>query len=705
MNLKIILYSILLIIGNLIVGIPGKENLVVVNCLYILIGIIYYLYKLIKYKNYKILTNKLDIFVFIFLMICPFLPLMFDTYASLEKSMLEVFRAISVFSMYIITRDLLKTNKKNIKIILNSFLISGVIFCILGFDIIGPNLVYPYLHKYLGFSQIKESSYIVSAFGYKNAFGIYIGIMLLISLYCSREYSKKYIILSIIFAICLFCSGSMIAIAMSFIIAYIYIISIIKNKKKSLIITFAIFFTMLIILILFITIIMQNKDTFSFDGASNERYALGNINANAKYRFKFDVENQSSNNYKIKIRQLNSNQIDEKYEEITIESGFKGTKSCNLITNSNIKYIFIQFSENKEATESLKVYNAKINDKEIVLKYKYLPSSLVRMGREYIFKGNSISERFMMIKAGIKLGLQEPIVGQGAHAWMYRSNEFQDWVSGARYMHSYPVDIFIQYGIIGVIVFAGIIVSCVLIFKKNNDRNLLFILVCLLLILLHSSLDFDMKYVTIFMDMFVLFAIVSSYQENNKKTKNEKTIVVLIVLAIYLFSSILSVLHVVYCITKNEAIENTLFYKNNRQLNLALDLIKIKEDDMALKLINAVSTKEKYKNLYIYYNSIDYANISEENLEFVYNYCLRHSLTIDYEYNLQRNEAICTIFSKLSDEYAKKFAQIIIDENDEMVQKINDYEQSSSSLSGVEDKLKVQEKHYNLALEKIQNER
>ena len=116
MNLKIILYSILLIIGNLIVGIPGKENLVVVNCLYILIGIIYYLYKLIKYKNYKILTNKLDIFVFIFLMICPFLPLMFDTYASLEKSMLEVFRAISVFSMYIITRDLLKTNKKEISL-------------------------------------------------------------------------------------------------------------------------------------------------------------------------------------------------------------------------------------------------------------------------------------------------------------------------------------------------------------------------------------------------------------------------------------------------------------------------------------------------------------------------------------------------------------------------------------------------------------
>ena len=201
MKIKTILFSILLILGNIIVGTLETDNVIIVNCLIILSGIGYYIYKLIKDKEYKIIENKLDLCVFVFLMVCPFLPILFNTFASLEKSVLEIYKTVTVFCMYIFTRDFIKGDKNNLKIVLNIILISGMFFCIVGLDIKLSKVIYTFLYEKLKFPLIKFSPYIISIFGYKNAFGIYIGLMFLISLYFSREYSKKYIVLLIIFSI------------------------------------------------------------------------------------------------------------------------------------------------------------------------------------------------------------------------------------------------------------------------------------------------------------------------------------------------------------------------------------------------------------------------------------------------------------------------------------------------------------------------
>ena len=100
---------LVLILSTILVGLPIKNNIEIINCILAIVGLIYVIIKLIK--RTPIITNTLDVFVIVLMFSCT-IPLIFNTYVSLEETVLNIFVYISMTSIYFIVKELMNSEQK-----------------------------------------------------------------------------------------------------------------------------------------------------------------------------------------------------------------------------------------------------------------------------------------------------------------------------------------------------------------------------------------------------------------------------------------------------------------------------------------------------------------------------------------------------------------------------------------------------------------
>lgn len=228
--LKIIL-TIVIVISFILVGTPIKYNCLELNIGIILIGTIYVIHKILIKKE-KIKVQKIDIIILIFY-VSPIIPLIFNTYNSLEETMISLVRNISLFNLYIISKQILEN--KNEQYLLNGILIGGIILSILGIDERAGGLIYKHL-EVIGIPFVTNiESRMFSSLGYANSFAIIMATEILICCYKIQITKNKipkviYCIMIGLFAICLILSYSRTVIAMLAIMILAYVIFIKKKK-------------------------------------------------------------------------------------------------------------------------------------------------------------------------------------------------------------------------------------------------------------------------------------------------------------------------------------------------------------------------------------------------------------------------------------------------------------------------------------------
>ena len=243
---------------------------------------------------------------------------------------------------------------------------------------------------------------------------------------------------------------------------------------------------------------------------------ITNITPSTYYKFEFDinskVEFSVDDLYTIEIAERN------KYDDILvthkIEFGsFEGIKDIEFTTTDYTYKILLSFkTKHKVAQRGLTINSLKINGTEKTLKYKYLPSKIVDKVQDINLKTISVTERFSYMKDACKLISKYGILGIGADGWKDRQSEVQEYYNYANEVHSYILEIFCEFGIVGFIALCGIIILVFLrainLLKKPEDENEMSILLALIVLIVHSFIDFELSFMYMLVFLFSLIATI-----------------------------------------------------------------------------------------------------------------------------------------------------------------------------------------------------
>ena len=190
-NIFVIIICLILYGYSIFIGSPIKDNTSFINILVLITFSIYLLTNLLKIKNYKLIKNKLDIFI-ILLVLSSYIALIFRNYSNLEATIEYIIKYTAILSVYIMVRDIVIKDKKYINYILITFMISSISIFILGLDNITYNIGQEFLNLTGNVEVQNPDKRFNSIFGYANTTAIY---MLAISILAIGKYltaqSKK----------------------------------------------------------------------------------------------------------------------------------------------------------------------------------------------------------------------------------------------------------------------------------------------------------------------------------------------------------------------------------------------------------------------------------------------------------------------------------------------------------------------------------
>lgn len=769
----LILTCITIIYTGILIGTPLYNNVLIINIILNALAIITVIFNI---KNKKIKINNIDIIIF-FLVLSSTVPLIFRTYSSLNDTVIYILKYISVFNIYIITKNLCKNNSKAKVTLIATIIFVSVILVLFGIDKMSIR-VFDTFYDYLHLEQPSEQAIRMdSLFGYSNAFAINMlaAYILTLSLYLKNGRLSKLLIAVLTFQMFgIIMSGSRLtyitgiisiivlavlqknkqenirmveAVLISTIISvitsaiyyklfnlkeYIYIwISIIISLIMSVIISimlskankkiyelntkkfFKLMFTVAVLIITFFIIALNwGEKLVLFTGINSEdstRKQVFNIKPNTEYNFSFDIDakaGERDDTYVIIIKELDKNEKEITTNRIRFNE-YKGIKEIKVITTPETRSINIKISCN-QLTENtgLTIYNLKINGKEEKINYKLLPVAMVDRV-EQTFKGNSMYERITYLKDGFKIIKKNWILGKGGNAWLYNYAKVKDYNYTTIECHSYPNQLWMQFGLLGIISYLLLITAIIRNYLKKDNYVFNGVICAILAVVLHSLLDFEMSFLYTLIVFYMLIAIFNSdenYVEDNTNKKLKKINVAIQWLLIILLTGTLLVNIGGLVAEKIDKISTKVKTENQKQVMIDLKLkfapynYKYKMDKynyiLELEKTNKTETLEEQKEIIL--NSI----AESENIN--KSYYLYSRLTQIYIDNINEqnvNEILKNIkkiynrcYEETQGEYVVTVSQRIINQLDKQKVKNKDIDEFKKTLQ--QNIKNIREKYY-----------
>lgn len=452
----------------------------------------------------------------------------------------------------------------------------------------------------------------------------------------------------------------------------IHSINIRINKKY----LYIIFMTIAIIIIIFLIlktpsplVLEKNSDVDKIKATR----VISNIEPNTNYNFEFDINTytrEKNCKFYICIKQYDKDEFLISEEKIFLKN-HNGKKQVNINTLNETKIIKLEFSNNNVGKSVKIVVNSfTINGEEYPLNYKYLPISLVNRLTKEVTDTKSTWQRFYYIKDAIKLIKKNVLFGYGGNGWDYNYENIRSYNYISRDVHSHPLQIFIQNGIIGFIAYSFMLYYLIkglfLIYKGKIKKDNNIYIFCICFMLMHSFLDFDMSFFYNLIMTFMYIAIVSNiYSEKlnlNGKLKISKKIIDYLLIIIEVLIIVVNA-RIFIAKVKCKSISTTNEVSNIQKLSeiVALDPYnmeyrKMYIDEYTLNLVN-----DSYEFSLEDYNLINknldiYLSNSKQNLVYIepyklklYEYC--ENITIN---NINENIKIIDCLINMLENYNEK---------------------------------------------------
>ena len=370
------------------------------------------------------------------------------------------------------------------------------------------------------------------------------------------------------------------------------------------------------------------------------------MTSNTDYKFSFEMK-ATGKEEDVKIILTEKNRFFDDVNRIEIPvGGYEGNKEILLHTKENTQVIYLEI-EAKENSK-IEINNSYLNNKKLILKYKILPTNIVNKIESISINNKSAWERFVFIEDALKLVKDNWLFGLGGNAWRTTQTLTQQYNYYSSEVHSFLVQTFLEYGIIGFIAATAIIISLLYIFiKKIKDRSTnvkyIGILLGVLFVLAHSMLDFDMSFYYCLITVFLLMSII--IDSNNKEVielKNEKRIyiyilfyvIIIILLALTTYVSTISLMFeykkenlIVSDVETEEQIYDKYYACLPFNKKIKIRLYNVSNDkEKNIKILKELIENEKY----------DLDNITLINLVEYVKLLKKENLQMDEQYILEK---------------------------------------------------------------------
>ena len=510
----IIIVTIIML--NMFIGSNIKEPIWIIQAIVSVFTAIYLIIKKIQKTKNIIIKRKIDIAVLVF-MISTTIPLIFNTYVSLEGTINFILKYWSIYGLYILVNNIVIGDNKKINIVVNTLIFSSVIVIIFGFDKFTFN-IFTKIYEILNSVNIEDTR-MISTFGYANTLAAYLSfvIVLAIGQFVKNKDNIKnriiygiYILLAIITIIL---TQSKMVLAIDALIILLFIIFQIKNKKISKKWIFVGIIGIELFFIYFLIAINIDKPLVVTD--EEKTCVIRGIESNTDYNLYFNIDANTDKTYdvfKIKIVEVNRYFTEKVLARFNL-GDFTGTKSLNIHTGDLVDHIEIRIEN--ELNQEITINDFRINGKKYILEYKIIPEPLVRVFTTFNFKNSSVWQRADFWQDSLDIIKDNWVFGAGGNAWRMLYGQVQDYLYYAKEAHSYILEVWMSFGIVGIASYIIIIIltikSVINIFKKQDKKNnnILIIAIGLSIILIHSCMDFDMSYLIIEMIVFMFIAILN----------------------------------------------------------------------------------------------------------------------------------------------------------------------------------------------------
>lgn len=450
----------------------------------------------------------------------------------------------------------------------------------------------------------------------------------------------------------------------------------------------AMIFIVVIVLGAFISKELKStKEFIVFSENSNTNYnakKINNIEPNKRYTFSFDMnakmdlvrEKDAEDKFTINIIQRDNKNVEITNNEEKF-GDFSGVKDIEIYTTENTSEIKIEFkSKYQYAVKEWTIYNLKINGQNIVLEYKHLPTKLVEKIKDINIQYKTAQERFQFIKDGLKIISQNWITGIGGEGWQYKYEEVQDYGYTSNDTHSYFIQIWIEFGIIGIASFIGIVI---LIITQKDEKNK-GIKFAILALLLHSLIDSDMYFDNMKLILFLSLGMISNIQELKIiKKRYYCTNALMIIIAV--ITSILYINPKIYqkslIINEIETAQIGIDVNSEKYKELNYKLSEAYEKIIKYERISSRTNEYEVKKIQAYINSKQSGleDIVKQYYERIQNY--KNESRYSTDRIIEKSNSITTVMTMLANQgdssmnqWIVKLAQINIGEFEENKNKI-----------------------------------
>lgn len=718
-----------IIMLNMFIGSNIKEPIWIIQAIVSAFTAIYLIIKKIQKTKNVVIKRKIDIAVLVF-MISTTIPLIFNTYVSLEGTINFILKYWSIYGLYILVNNIVIGDNKKINIVVNTLIFSSVIVIIFGFDKFTFN-IFTKIYEILNSVNIEDTR-MISTFGYANTLAAYLSfvIVLAIGQFVKNKDNIKnriiygiYILLAIITIIL---TQSKMVLAIDALIILLFIIFQIKNKKISKKWIFVGIIGIELFFIYFLIAINIDKPLVVTD--EEKTCVIRGIESNTDYNLYFNIDANTDKTYdvfKIKIVEVNRYFTEKVLARFNL-GDFTGTKSLNIHTGDLVDHIEIRIEN--ELNQEITINDFRINGKKYILEYKIIPEPLVRVFTTFNFKNSSVWQRADFWQDSLDIIKDNWLFGAGGNAWRMLYGQVQDYLYYAKEAHSYILEVWMSFGIVGIASYIIIIIltikSVINIFKKQDKKNnnILIIAIGLSIILIHSCMDFDMSYLIIEMIVFMFIAILN---KDETEFKSDLKIIDIIISIAFLAVGIGNILGLVADNIKDE----NMYYGNK----LASWVSKYNYNEIIYYENNNIQDEDKINKIkkfikeepYLYQN-IMYEIMSNQIIKDFNNGNIDRAKTnIDYLINVLNNvkveriyeiesiqkrseillnlsQSLDTLYKETQDDYYKSTMEKVIDiikkDYEKYRYKAYDFEKSQFDELITQYKIEFYDRTYNDAL-------
>lgn len=449
----------------------------------------------------------------------------------------------------------------------------------------------------------------ISTFGYANTFAVYLGITisLAINRFLKVESKKEKILYAIyifVSAITLLLTQSKAVLAIIAVIILIFIIKGIKDKKinKKWIIAGVI---TALIFVIYVCIAKEIGKPLVIT-QEEKNCVIRGVEKNTKYKYEFEIEAKTEKEYD--TFQIKVVEVTRYFSEITLAqtsfSNFSGIKTMNFETTNDADHIEIRIKNSLD--QELTINKLLINGKQYILEYKIILEPIVRVFTTFNFKNSSVWQRGDYWNDSIKIIKSRWLTGTGGNTWRVSYGQVQDYLYYAKECHSYILEIWMAFGIVGITSYIFIIAMSIQNgIKKKNE--ILEILVGISILILHSLMDFDMSFLIMEMIFFMFIAIIN--QDDKIQKEDQKTIKIAEIL-IMLMMLIISIGNILGLIASIEKKSNIAPWIDTYQYSKIINNPQKEEIKKYIK-------NEPYQNQNTMYRLINETDLNEADIEFL----------------------------------------------------------------------------------------